>query len=478
MILPVILAGGHGDRLWPLSRESYPKQFLTLHGKHSLLQNTLLRLPPESLPPVVVCHEDYRFLVAEQFRALNLPLSTIILEPEGKNTAPAIGLAAEWAEQHYPQAQLLVLPADHVIADEAQFHQAIHLACPFAAKGELVCLGVPPTQPATGYGYIAAGAQVADKTYQISQFIEKPNLEDAKAFVQSGKYHWNCGIFVFSPAGYLSALSQFEPEMHQLIHAAMNNANIDDDFTRPNKHYYQKCPKNSIDYAVLEKTSSSKVILLNSYWNDIGDWNALWEGSPKDQQGNSLSGAAKQIDSHNTLIHASHRLVTALGVEDLIIVETPDAILVADRKQAQHVKHLVQELRDAHQPEASEHKRVFRPWGYYEQISCGERFQAKRILVNPKQKLSLQLHHHRSEHWVVVKGSAKVTRGEEVFLLTENQSTYIPAGTKHRLENNGKIPLEVIEIQSGSYLGEDDIIRFADEHGREVTREDYTTALN
>lgn len=475
MILPVILAGGSGERLWPLSRTAYPKQFLTLPkilngAEHSLFQNTIQRLPTNSnfLPPLVVCHEEYRFIIAEQLRQINRTTSGIILEPSAKNTAPAIALAAHWAQQHCPQCILLILPADHLINDLAMLQQTIINATPSALEGLLVTFGITIVAPETGYGYIKIGAN-----NRISRFIEKPDATTAQTFMNNPEYLWNSGMFFFTPAAYMHELSAHQPEIAACVQEAMNICIYDLDFIRPNANSYVKCTSISIDYAVMECTNKAAVFPLNSAWSDIGNWQAVWEQSPKDAAGNCIQGDVITQNSSNCLIDARHRLLATINVHDLIIIETSDAVLVAHKDQSQELKNLVSKLKSQGHPAATEHRKVIRPWGWYDTITKGDRFQVKLICVHPQKSLSLQSHKYRSEHWIVVKGNAKVIRGDETLLLTENESTFIPQGFKHQLTNCGNIPLELIEVQSGTYLGEDDIIRYADEHGRAVSNETH-----
>ncbi len=477
-ILPVILAGGSGERLWPLSRTAYPKQFLALLGaEHSLFQATILRLPQDAnfLPPLIICHEDYRFIIAEQLRQINITASGIILEPSAHNTAPAIALAAQWAQAELGNAVLLILPADHYIEDQLIFQQTITSAVIAAQDNFLVTFGIPVTKPETGYGYIQLGEKITSNNgFQVAKFIEKPDQATAQQLAQNKNYVWNSGMFMFTANNYLQELALYQPQIITAINNSLAASEHDLNFIRPAADSYKQCPSISIDYAVMEKTNKAAVFALHSPWSDIGSWQAVWEQSSKDIQGNYLSGDIVAKNSSNCIIDARHRLVATLDVHDLVVVETADAVLVAKRDQSQALKQLVTELKQQAHPAASDHRQVRRPWGWYDSITSSERFQVKHIFVDPGKSLSLQLHHHRSEHWVIVKGSAKVLRGDETFVLVENESTFIPMGTKHQLTNIGKIPLELIEVQSGSYLGEDDIIRFADEHGRTtVNEQDY-----
>lgn len=470
MLVPVILAGGSGARLWPLSREAYPKQFISLFEKESLFQQTLARLShlKDCVKSIVVGNEQHRFLIAEQVKQSAQPHSSIILEPCFKSTAPAVALAATQALQDYDQdVLLLVLPADHVIEDIDGFIKTVNEGILAANAGKLVTFGVSPTYPETGYGYIQQGEVLASGNgFSIASFVEKPNAATAKHYVESKTYWWNSGMFLFSASAFLQELLLHEPKMFHAAKAAIRHATIDRDFIRPCAVEFENSPIDSIDYAVMEKTSNGAIIPLQSTWNDVGAWDALTHLLAQDKQGNACIGDVMCEKSENCMIRADHRLVVAVGVKDLVIIETSDAILILDRSHAQEVKQIVNKLRDNGRKEVTFHRRVSRPWGAFESIDSGERFQVKRITVAIGERLSLQRHHHRCEHWVVVKGTARVTRGEEVFLLSENQSTYIPIGVNHRLENVGKIPLEMIEVQSGAYLGEDDIVRLDDQYGR------------
>ena len=475
MLTPVILSGGAGTRLWPLSRELYPKQLLPLTGARTMLQQTLLRLEGlTAAAPVVVCNEAHRFLVAEQVRQLRLTPRATVLEPFGRNTAPAIALAAHAAlkgvasDANAVEPVLLVLPADHVIRDVAAFHRAVRTAMASAEAGQLATFGVVASSAETAYGYIQRGA--ADgAAFRIARFIEKPNSERAREFVQSGDYYWNSGMFVFRARRYLQELQRLQPEMAGICEAAFRTAQADLDFTRIAAQAFEACPADSIDYAVMEKTADAVVVPLNADWSDVGSWSALHEASEADGHGNVIHGDVVTEDTEGSYLYSESRLVAAVGVREHVVVETKDAVLVAPRNRVQDVKKLVQLLKERGRYEHSLHREVFRPWGSYDSIESGGRFQVKRLKVKAGAALSLQMHHHRAEHWVVVAGTARITRGEEVFLLEENQSTYIPIGVKHRIENPGMIPLEIIEVQSGSYLGEDDIVRFDDVYGRKGT---------
>ncbi|MBQ0720529.1 MAG: mannose-1-phosphate guanylyltransferase/mannose-6-phosphate isomerase [Gammaproteobacteria bacterium] len=470
-MIPVVLSGGSGSRLWPLSRAHYPKQFIPLAGEQTMLQDTLGRLQglqAEGLSPLVICNEQHRFMVAEQLREIDVTAQNILLEPVGRNTAPAVALAALAAA---PEDILLVLPADHVIDDVPAFHRAIELACSEAEQGALVTFGVVPTSAQTGYGYIQAaggglsqaGGSVAQR---IAQFIEKPDLATAQAYVDSGGYYWNSGMFAFKASRYLEELERYQPAMLSACRAALDGASVDLDFTRIDAELFAACPDDSIDYAVMEKTDNAVVIPLDAGWSDIGSWSALWDISEKDPQGNSCKGDVLAIDTENSYLHTNGRLLATVGVKNLVVVETDDAVLVADKSRVQDVKAVVNRLQAEGRSERDSHRKVYRPWGMYDSIAQNGRYQTKRIVVNPGARLSLQMHHHRSEHWVVVQGTGLVTRGDEQVLLSVNESTYIPIGMRHRLENPGVIPLEIIEVQTGDYLGEDDIVRFDDQYGR------------
>ncbi len=469
MILPIILSGGAGTRLWPMSRELYPKQLLPLAGDKTMLQETISRLDglADIENPLIVCNDAHRFMVAEQIRQLDKQAHAIILEPCGRNTAPAVAIAALYAQNLKTDPLLLVLPADHLIQDISRFHQAVKSGVAEAEQGSLVTFGIVPTQPETGYGYIRADQSANSSVYPVAEFVEKPDMETAKSYLASGDYYWNSGMFMFRASRYLEELELYQPEMLAACQNAFTHIVGDLDFQRLDETAFAASPADSIDYAVMEKTDRAVVIPLAAGWNDIGAWSALWDVHPHDRDGNVLIGDVLTESANNCYLHAGHRLLAAVGVEDLVVVETADAILVAQRDQVQNVKAIVTQLKQQDRTEANLHRRVNRPWGAYEGVDAGERFQVKRITVNPGASLSLQKHHHRAEHWIVVKGTAKVTCGDNILLLSENQSTYIPLGEVHRLENPGQIPLEIIEVQSGSYLGEDDIIRLEDAYGRE-----------
>ncbi len=479
MIFPVILSGGSGSRLWPVSREHYPKQFLNLHKEdRSLLQEAAQRLNnvEDTGTPIVVCNEEHRFLVAEQMHQIGQQNTQIILEPCGRNTAPALALAALAARSVSADAELLVMPADHVIKNETAFAQAVAKGRALAAGGKLVTFGITPSSPQTGYGYIRRGNSL-DEGYAVEAFVEKPDLARAKQYLESGEYLWNSGIFLFKASDYLAALSQFAPDILEVCERAFEARSEDLDFLRVDQEIFTQCRSESIDYAVMEQTKDAAVVPMDPGWSDIGAWDALYalKADEDTENGNAVHGDVMLHNTHDSLIHSESRLVAAVGVSNLVIVETDDAVLVADRHQAQDTKLIVNALKAAGRKESQSHQRVYRPWGNYRTMVLTDSFQVKEIVVNPGAKLSLQMHHHRAEHWVVVQGTAKVTQGEghgdlsklKSFLLSEDESTYIPLGTVHRLENPGVIPLHLIEVQTGSYLGEDDIIRYNDEYGRE-----------
>ncbi|KQR13027.1 MULTISPECIES: mannose-1-phosphate guanylyltransferase/mannose-6-phosphate isomerase [Xanthomonas] len=463
-VLPIILSGGSGTRLWPLSRESYPKQFLPLVGDKSMLQATWLRSAPVAgHSPIVVANEEHRFMAAEQLQQLGVKPSAILLEPKGRNTAPAIAVAALEATRDGADPLLLVLPSDHVIRDEAAFQAAVTVAAAAAEQGKLVTFGIKPTAPETGYGYIKAGSGTGASA--VERFVEKPDLATAQGYLASGEYYWNSGMFLFRASRYLEELRKFHPAIADACQKAWENGKRDADFTRLDKDAFAASPSDSIDYAVMEKTADAVVVPLDAGWNDVGSWSSLLDVSEQDAHGNAHHGDVIQVDCRNTYAYGS-RLIAMVGLEDVVVVETPDAVLVGHRDRIQEVKDVVGRIKADGRSEATWHRKVYRPWGAYDSIDMGQRHQVKRITVKPGAVLSLQMHHHRAEHWIVVSGTAEVTRGDEVLLLTENQSTYIPLGVTHRLRNPGKLPLELIEVQSGSYLGEDDIVRFEDTYGR------------
>lgn len=479
MLTPIILSGGSGTRLWPLSRELYPKQLLPLVTRRTMLQETAARL--EGLAdldaPIVVCNEAHRFMVAEQLRLIEVTARAIILEPVGRNTAPAVAVAAFAVQVSGEDPVLLVLPADHAIDDVGAFQKAVAIAAVQAAAGKLVTFGVVPRKPETGYGYIRRGKAEGGKgkganksaAFAVAEFVEKPDQKRAEGFVASGEHYWNSGMFMFRASRYLEELGRLAPDIHAACGKAFAEARTDLEFLRLPAAAFGECRSDSIDYAVMEKTRDAVVVPLDAGWSDVGSWAALHEASPADAAGNVTHGDVIAESTRNCYVYSSDRLVATVGLEDHVVVETKDAVLVAPRSRVQDVKLLVNRLKAEQRYETSLHREVFRPWGSYDSLDAGDRFQVKRLIVKPGAVLSLQLHHHRAEHWVVVSGTARVTRGEEEFILEENQSTYIPIGVKHRIENPGKIPLHIIEVQSGSYLGEDDIVRFEDKYGRQGT---------
>ncbi len=487
LIQPIVLSGGSGTRLWPLSREKYPKQLLPLIGNDSLLQATLMRVEgiadAELAAPMVVSNEEYRFVIAEQLRVMGKP-GTIVLEPKGRNTAPALTIAALSALKASSDPVLLVMPADHVMTDKMAFQKAVRAGADLANLGAMVTFGITPDAPETGYGYIQAGQKFApggkvnqeSKACLIARFVEKPDSKTAQSYLDDGSYLWNSGIFMMKASIWLSAIGAYRADILAACQSAFDKGSTDGEFVRVDPTAFANCPSDSIDYAVMERLAGNEgsgqklpvgvVLPMSAGWSDVGSWDALWQVLPKDSAGNVLQGDVLLEDCQNTMAVSEGRLVACVGLDDLIVVETADAVLVVHKSKTQDVKKIVDRLKVQNRTEGQIHRKVFRPWGWYDGVDAGERFQVKRIVVKPAGILSLQMHHHRAEHWIVVSGTAKVTRGEETFLVSENQSTFIPLGTTHRLENPGRVPLEMIEVQSGSYLGEDDIVRFEDVYGR------------
>ncbi|MDU7390813.1 mannose-1-phosphate guanyltransferase [Atlantibacter hermannii] len=474
-LYPVIMAGGTGSRLWPLSRVLYPKQFLCLKGDLTMLQATVSRLDRVACKnPVVICNEEHRFIVAEQLRDMGKLAENIILEPAGRNTAPAVALAAIAALRSSPNDDplMLILAADHVIQDESAFHNAVEAAIPLALNGKLVTFGIVPDAPETGYGYIRRGevchaeTSVDSVAFKVAQFVEKPDADTAQAYLSSGEYYWNSGMFLFRAGRYLEELEKYRPDILAACQTAMEAVDPDLDFLRVDEEAFLACPEDSIDYAVMEHTADGVVVPMNAGWSDVGSWSSLWEISQRTAEGNVHYGDVISHQTENSYVYAESGLVTTVGVKDLVVVQTKDAVLIADRNQVQDVKKVVEQIKADGRHEHHVHREVYRPWGKYDSIDEGERYQVKRIRVKPGEGFSLRMHHHRAEHWIVVAGTAQVTMNDEVRLLVENESIYIPFGTPHRLENPGKIPLDLIEVRSGAYLKEDDIVRLEDRYGR------------
>lgn len=460
MLLPVVMAGGSGTRLWPLSRTLFPKQFLSLTSSATMLQETLQRLTPLAHQPAfIICNQEHRFIVAEQLRKATLANGGIALEPVGRNTAPAVAIAALHARANGSDPLLLVLAADHVIAQPAAFCQAVRAAMPLAEEGKLVTFGIVPTAAETGYGYIQQGVAAGQGASTVAAFVEKPDLELAQQYVAEGCYLWNSGMFLFKASVYLNELALHCPQMVEQCQRALQLAQDDLDFIRLDPDAFAACPDDSIDYAVMEKTANAVVMPLDASWSDVGSWSALWEVSEKDAQGNVLQGDVLTEQTHNSFIYAQHRLTATVGIDDVVVVETKDAVLVAHKDRVQDIKGIVNQLKAANRSEQLQHREVFRPWGSHDAIADGQRYHVKQVMVKPGQKTAVQIHYHRAEHWVIVSGTAQVTRGDDTFLISENESTYIPVGVAHSIENPGKIPLEMIEVRTGIYLEEDDIVR-------------------
>jgi mannose-1-phosphate guanylyltransferase/mannose-6-phosphate isomerase len=467
-IIPVILSGGSGTRLWPLSRKEYPKQYLPLAGDNTMLQETILRLSglDNLADPIIVCNADHRFLVAEQCQQIGVKNPTILLEPVGRNTAPAIAAAALQSLKTSDDTVLLVLSADHVIQDIDAFHEAINIASNQAQEGKLATFGIVPTNANNGYGYIKSSKENDNGAYKVEEFVEKPDLKTAEFYLEQGNYLWNSGMFMFKADTLIDELTTHSPDIVKLVSVAVNNATQDFDFIRLDKQAFESSPSDSIDYALMEKSDDVVVVPLDAGWSDVGSWSALYDIGAKDGSGNVLKGDVTVKDTTNTYIYASHHMVTTVGVDNLIVIDTPDATFIASQDKAHEVKSIVESLQEKGRDEAHSNRKVYRPWGWYDSIEVGKNFQVKRLHVNLGAKLSLQMHHKRAEHWVVVSGTATVINGEEILTLTEGDSTYIPIGTRHSLENRTNTPLEIIEVQSGTYLDEDDIVRFEDIYGR------------
>lgn len=467
MILPIIMAGGSGSRLWPLSRALYPKQFLKLNGSGTMLQNTVKRLEGlDCAEPMLICNEEHRFIAAEQLRELGELNHNIILEPVGRNTAPAVALAAFTAISQGSDPVMLILAADHIIQQQEAFRDSIRKALPFAQQDKLVTFGIVPIRPETGYGYIERGLEHGKDGFDVARFVEKPDMNTAQKYVSSGNFYWNSGMFMFKASRYLDELKAHRPDIYNACEEAIRNLNSDLDFIRVNKEAFLSCPEESIDYAVMEKTGDAVVVPMEAGWSDVGSWSTLWDVSDKDVSGNVHHGDVMSHNSSNNYVFAETGMVATVGIDDVVVVQTKDAVLVVRKDQVQDVKKVVEALKKDERSEFQLHREVYRPWGKYDCIDSGARYQVKRITVKPGEKLSIQMHHHRAEHWVVVSGTANVTIDDETKMVTENESVYIPIGSVHSLENPGKIPLDLIEVQSGAYLGEDDIVRFEDRYGR------------
>ena len=460
MILPVIMAGGSGSRLWPLSRTHYPKQFLSLASDNTMLQDTVFRLSGiEHQPPFFICNHEHRFTVAEQLRKAEIQHSGIVLEPVGRNTAPAVALAALNAVKNGDDPLLLVLAADHVIKNNDAFIASVEAAVPEAEQGNLVTFGIVPTAPETGYGYIKQGLARSENSYSVDSFVEKPCLEKAAEYLASGEYYWNSGLFLFRASVYLEELEKYRPDILVACKKAHLSSYPDLDFIRLDEEVFAHCPDESIDYAVMEPTENAVVVPMDAQWNDVGSWSAIWEVNDKDDSGNATKGDVLTEDTRNSYLYSQSKLVTTVGVDDLIVIETKDAVLVAHKDKVQGVKNIVNKLKAEERSEYLRHREVYRPWGSHDAIAEGDRFHVKQLVVKPGERTAIQMHYHRAEHWVVVSGTARVIRGDKEFYLSENESTYIPIGMEHAIENPGKVPLEIIEVRSGSYLGEDDIVR-------------------